>query len=308
MLKGSEGTTVRNGTTRRAANSRAALVKGLSRALRRNAAVLEAELDLAGQGDSKAIHRARVASRRLREALAVVAAVGSEDAKALRNELRAITAALGPVREMDVSRRDLLNLADQEAWPADAVAMVEEHCDDRRLRDLDRAAKTLEDVDVKSLALRLRRIARAVQRESRGDVADALSRRLNSRNRAFATKVRDVGIVYATDRLHAVRIAAKKLRYVTELADGSAVEGLRRLKRLQKVLGHLHDDQMVQTRIEEIAATEKSLGLLHAFSRMRGDIDTHCRAWHARALPLMLSPRTLQRPARMTPAKRRRTA
>jgi len=299
---------VRNGTTRHAGNSRALLVKGLSRALRRNAAVLQAVLNLAARGDNKAIHRARVATRRLREALAVVAAVGSDDAKNLRNELRTITAALGPVREMDVSRRVLLDLADQESWPADAVAMVEEHCGDRRARDLDSAASDLEDVDAKSFALRLRRVARIVERESPADVADALSQRLNVRTKAFAAQVRDVGIVYATDRLHAVRIAAKKLRYVTELANGSAAENLRRLKRLQKFLGHLHDDQMVQLRIEEAAAVEKSLGLLRAFSGMRQDIDTHCRAWHARALPLMLSPRALHGSARITSAKRRRTA
>jgi CHAD domain-containing protein len=270
--------------------------------------VLEAHLDLAGKGDVKAVHRTRVATRRLREALAVVAAAGDEDAKILRQEFRQLTAALGPVREMDVSRRVLLDLADLEAWPADAVSIVEDHCEDSRARLLERLNEELEDVSAKDLASRARGIARSIQRGDRSKIAEALSDRLATRSRAFSQIVRAAGIVYAADRLHQVRIAAKKLRYATELANGSATDSLRRLKRLQKELGHLHDAQMVQTRVEEISTKERSLGLLHAFSQMKRDIDTHCRSWHARALPLMLRPGALRRPVRAQSSRSRRSA
>src|SRR5918995_4252992 len=55
-------------------------------------------------GDVNAVHKARVASRRLREALPVVLAdVPPKKAKRLARGFRRITRALGPVREMDVT-------------------------------------------------------------------------------------------------------------------------------------------------------------------------------------------------------------
>src|SRR4029079_6208253 len=63
------------------------------------AAVWPAVLD----GETKALHKARVASRRIREALPVVA-VSAPPAKVkkLRRRLRDLTRTLGPVRELDV--------------------------------------------------------------------------------------------------------------------------------------------------------------------------------------------------------------
>ena len=99
----------------------------LAHALRRSASVFGAHIELARGGDPKAIHRARVATRRLREALAVAGAALGGDAATLRREFKAITAALGPVRELDVSRRLLLEMADDSSWPVDAVSRVEQH-------------------------------------------------------------------------------------------------------------------------------------------------------------------------------------
>ena len=58
----------------------------------------------AARGETRAIHRARTASRRLRELLPIVdAAAPDAGARRLRREARRLTRALGPVRELDVA-------------------------------------------------------------------------------------------------------------------------------------------------------------------------------------------------------------
>ena len=65
-------------------------------------------------GDVNAVHKARVASRRLREALPVVLAdVPTKKAKRLARGFRRITRALGPVREIDVTIGVLATTAEQ---------------------------------------------------------------------------------------------------------------------------------------------------------------------------------------------------
>ena len=65
---------------------------------------------------------------------------------------------------------------------------------------------------------------------------------------------REAGAVYLPERLHAVRIAVKKLRYAVELggrrvAATAATPTLRALKRGQELLGRMHDLQMLIDRV-----------------------------------------------------------
>ena len=281
----------------------------LAQTLRRNAAVFAAQIELARRGDPKAIHRARVATRRLREALAVTDAALGGDSGALRREFRAITAALGPVRELDVCRRVLLDLADEASWPTDAVDQVEQHGVRRRAEALDGLQKTLDGRDAKALVSRARAVARDVKDMDASKLAATIAARHARRTREFTRTLREAGTVYAGDRLHQVRIAGKKLRYLMEFGDQTSGDALRRLKRVQKLLGHVHDAQMVQHQIDEAAATESVLGLYRAMRAMGRDLEAECRAWHGKALPLMLAPGTLRRPARMgAHARRKRSA
>ena len=72
-------------------------------------------LPAARAGEVSAIHQARVATRRLREALPLVArgAPGRKLARAVRR----LTRALGPVRELDVALLTLGELARARAVP-----------------------------------------------------------------------------------------------------------------------------------------------------------------------------------------------
>ena len=278
----------------------------LAHALRHSAAVFGAQIDLARGGDPKAVHRARVATRRLGEALAVTAAALGGDAVVLRREFKAITAALGPVRELDVSRRLLLDLADGSSWSTDAVTRVEQHAFKARAKAIDDLHDALGTNDAEILVRRVRSAARDVKNGDDAKLSGVIASRYARRLREFTRALRDAGTVYAGDRLHRVRIAGKKLRYLIEFGDTANEEALRRLKRLQKILGKLHDAQMVQHQIDDTAAGESVVGLYRSLRAMSRDLEAECRAWHGKALPLMLAPGALRRPAKMAAHPRRK--
>ena len=69
--------------------------------IRQRLAAVTRMLPGARDGDAESLHQARVATRRLREALPLVAQ-GSRGRK-LEKSVRRLTRALGPVRELDVA-------------------------------------------------------------------------------------------------------------------------------------------------------------------------------------------------------------
>ncbi|MGH9383388.1 MAG: CHAD domain-containing protein, partial [Vicinamibacterales bacterium] len=78
-------------------------------------------------GDETSVHEARVASRRLRGVLPVIGA--SADTNTLdraRRQVRRITRALGPVRELDVSLAMLAEFEQKGATLPRAIARVRE--------------------------------------------------------------------------------------------------------------------------------------------------------------------------------------
>ena len=116
---------------------------------------------------------------------------------------------------------------------------------------------------------------------------------LRARVRKRAVRLQDAlhaaGTLYAAEPLHEIRIAAKKLRYALELAQtaaGAAVaRELTRLKRLQELLGHLHDLHVLENFVRAVAVeTAEDAALSTALDRMLGDLDRDCRALHARFL------------------------
>ena len=94
--------------------------------------------------------------------------------------------------------------------------------------------------------------------------------------------------MYAPERLHAVRIAAKKLRYGLELAAGSglpqASPHVRTIKRAQDTLGKLHDLQVLQAHVAAVqaeprAGRQQSRVALEDLARQ---IEGQCRHLHGR--------------------------
>jgi CHAD domain-containing protein len=117
-----------------------------------------------------------------------------------------------------------------------------------------------------------------------------LSARLVKRARRLKASVAHAGQMYAPERLHDVRIAAKKLRYGLELAaDGgvrSAAPLVPRIKRLQDLLGRLHDMQILQTHIAAVQAGAGAArqGMHEALEAVAIYVEAECRHLHARYL------------------------
>jgi CHAD domain-containing protein len=91
--------------------------------VRQRVSTLAKALPGAAQGDPVAVHMARVATRRLREALALTRGRAS---RKVRASVRRLTRALGPIRELDVTLDLLAHMvAEDRVSPAAATCLRE---------------------------------------------------------------------------------------------------------------------------------------------------------------------------------------
>jgi len=303
----------------------------LVRLLQRRALALRRHLAAAVAGKDVGVHQARVASRRLREALPVLTEGlhHTKKSKAQR-KIRRLTQALGTVRELDVTLHLIDELADRPGVPRPALtevrAQVIEAREKRRAVMLDRVGK----VNTDKLSRRLREVGAALATPSPHHTwRAALATRIVRRARRLEKAIDQAGQIYAPEALHIVRIAAKKLRYALEIADESGaapcVETVRTIKRVQDTLGRLHDLQVLQHHVADVGATPRSRratpdAALATLSRL---IEDECRQLHGRYVasiphlreaaetarrdvPARLTAR--RRSAKMTLATRRRAA
>ena len=104
----------------------------------------------------------------------------------------------------------------------------------------------------------------------------------------FSDAAVHAGTVYLPERLHAVRIAVKKLRYALELdhefAGLKPGPELRLLRRIQNVLGRLHDQQVLIDRIrqEQAALIPPDINVWRELDGLVGTIEDDCRRLHGR--------------------------
>ena len=259
----------------------------LARALDEQVRRFARALGGARRGEVTGVHQARVASRRLREILPVAAWAGSGD---LADDVRRVTQVLGPVRELDVTRGYLDDAATRHAWQAPVVAHLREGlARDRRAR-LAVATAALRQQSTKQMLRDARRVVRDLA--AAGDKAAwerRLDRRRRKRAKALGASLNDLGTLYVPARLHAVRIAAKKLRYSLEadraIRRSAVTSDIRALESAQETLGHLHDLQILQELLHRAArepgATRALMAQLH---RMSAELEGECRTLHAQVL------------------------
>jgi CHAD domain-containing protein len=260
-------------------------------------------------GDVRSLHRARVASRRLRE-LVPVLQLDPDVTRRLSRRLRKVTKRLGTVRELDV----MLALVDelQESQPVHHDALRRARAAVAEARDV--ARKRLFDHlptdEMRRTARKLSRVldelrqaedARSVRRHPvhANAAAWAIDARVANRATRLAAAVQEAGAVYLPERLHVVRIAGKKLRYALELAIAadrnqqkmsatgvlkSRKSSLRTLKRVQETLGRMHDLQVLIDHVREAQAllTPPSLTAWRELDALVIALDESCRRLHAR--------------------------
>jgi CHAD domain-containing protein len=96
------------------------------------------------------------------------------------------------------------------------------------------------------------------------------------------------GALYLQERLHTVRIAAKKLRYALEVANEAAgvksSPDVRALKHVQDLLGRLHDRQVLIDRVRQVQASlaPPSLTVWRELEVLVDALEDDCRRLHGR--------------------------
>lgn len=203
------------------------------------------ELAGARAGDPRAVHRVRVAARRLRLGLLFLAArpTGRRVRRAERSLKRVLR---GSSRGRD----------GQVALALLSALLKHPDAAERRLLARLRGARQRSRHALSSdLALReLRRLRRRLRRVARAGVVDRerACRRLDawvaSRSQELSEDIATLGARLAPRRLHAVRIACRRLRYAGEVLGaltGRQFVAVGALTALQECLGGVQDAQVV---------------------------------------------------------------
>lgn len=275
------------------------------------------------------MHRARVASRRLREAVPVLSTgLKSSKYKKAARTIRHLTCALGEVRELDVTLQLIDELAASDDLSRPALQDVRLHVVAERERLRERMLTQIGAVDIDKLNRRLSTVAEAVSDDTSGAWRQVLASRLLSRARRLTEAIEVAGQLYVPGHLHQIRIAAKKLRYGLELATDAGVSGaaalVRTLKRTQATLGRLHDLQVLQSHVAAVQAAPHARATSHeGLAAIAGRIEEQCRLLHGKyvaSIPALhgttaavrsdIAARLarLTRPLKMTLARGHRTA
>jgi CHAD domain-containing protein len=247
-------------------------------------------------GDADGIHQARVATRRLREALPVLARKGPR--RKLERAARTLTRTLGPVRELDVALQTLDELAAARDVPRRAIAALRRSIASERRALHGELVHSLDRINVEKLQ---RRAVESVRdetarspktREQAARHLAAARTRVARRADALRVAIDAAAAMYLPDRLHGVRIAVKKLRYamevVRDLSRSRATARLQTLKRTQDLLGRMHDLEVLiaRTRAMQGAPGAPDLRVSAALDTLVRRLETECRQLHARYIAL----------------------
>ena len=244
-------------------------------------------LQALGEGDLMAMHRTRVASRRLREILPILE-LPSATAERLGRRLKTVTVELGEVRELGVLARLVAELQDSSGFDARVLRRIEHALSAAHAASRERFFTRLPVKDIERLGRKLAKVGRALRdrKPSRG-WQYAIDARLNRRAADLVVALDAAGAIYLQERLHDVRIALKKFRYALEISGEAA--GLKRsadsksLKRHQDNLGHLHDRQILIDRIREMqSALAHDMAVWRKIDGVLVGLEDQCRRLHAK--------------------------
>ena len=215
-------------------------------------------------GDEDAIHQMRVAGRRLRVALPLLAQrpEGRRVHRALR-VLRALTRTAGASRDLDVGVELLADRLHALA-PLDAEQRrLRSRLRSARAYSRTRMAEALMDLEI----ARLRRDLRAVVARGGEDAFSVRVRLRDIRDRqgeALLKGFDSLGVHLDPVALHALRRRARKLRYAAELGDvvrgGSSSKAPGLWKTLQERIGQLHDHYVLAGWLDAQAASAERRG------------------------------------------------
>ena len=240
------------------------------------------------EGGEESLHRCRVSTRRLRAVLSLCrnGMLGSS-ARAAGRRARVLGQMLGPVRELDVALELLDELGGHGLVKSAAVGRIRQRIREeqtrqrRRLRGkLDRSTRrkvgqAIEDVTDAMMGI-------GADREWVKELARHFTRRAGRLRRL----VRAAGSLYVSERIHAVRIEAKKLRYMFEITsetgEAESLSAVTHLKKVQQILGRLHDLEVLQDLMRSIERpTEPHQMWFRQLESFDDEIEGECRRLHS---------------------------
>jgi CHAD domain-containing protein len=265
------------------------------------------ELPGAVAGQEEPVHQVRVAGRRLRVALPLLARKGGGRpvSRALR-VLRRLTRAVGEGRDMDV----ILGLYEDRLATSKSPSAEQRALLSRlraaRARARAQVAEDVLDLDIDGLRRNLRRLLR----RGAADNATVLARGRALREAEGTELLRGfshVGERYLPDALHALRRRVRRLRYAAEVEDVVRGEESRApvlWRRLQDGIGVIHDHHVLAGWFDEqarLAEARNNALLFRAARRERRALIGLGRLLHRALLeakPADLALRALQAMAR----------
>ena len=256
--------------------------------LRQHLVSLLRAMPAAQAGDETSVHQARVASRRLREALPMLGASADADAlDRVDKRVRRITRALGPVRELDVTLSLLDELEAKDRAPKRAIARLRAAVTAERQKRRREMLEELKPARLEKLRKRLVQVAAPERRSyARADAIAEAAGQAEYRARKLRAAIDRAGGIYLADRLHRVRIEAKKLRYALEiqrqLTRSRSMARLNRLKHQQDLLGRVHDLEVLIDRSREVQASLPAANrrAMSELNRLIRALEDECREGH----------------------------
>lgn len=208
--------------------------------------------------DPECLHRMRVASRRLRNALSLFGGCfPEEERKRWEKEARNVGRALGEARDADVQAASVAalvkNLGDRRLRPGAERLLL--RLKQRRERLQPKVLRALDELEESELKNGFPEALRGLSARMRLSVPEPAEGMKTVRDAAVELLVRRAVELEAfqpvadhperVEELHAMRIAVKRLRYTLEifrsLFDGETEPVLETLKKLQDLLGEVHD-------------------------------------------------------------------
>jgi CHAD domain-containing protein len=281
--------------------------------IRQRVSALGRALPAAKAGDVTSLHRARVATRRLRAALPLVASDGR--AGKITKSVRRLTRVLGPVRELDVALLILDELDRTGEVPQPGIDRLRASIVEERERLQADVREEIDEFDVDKLRKRALKVARHAGEDGDPHESAAARRdRIIRRARRLEATIEHAAGVYLPDRLHDVRIAVKKLRYTLELGLADAKKSatlqarLRKLKSAQDLLGRLHDLEVLIARTRSIQSSPgaSTLKVSADLDRLVRRLETECRQLHGHYMAMRPSLMQLCDRLMTTPKPRQR--
>jgi CHAD domain-containing protein len=225
--------------------------------------VLKEQSGVIKNRNSEYLHRMRVSSRRLRTVLWVFKnSFSKKDYRYLRVNTRMLTRALGQARDLDT---ELIFLKEYRLVPA-----LLKQRESKRKALQNKVVSAIRGFNQKHIAERLNKVSMTLPKLTKNDLQSIAHKKIKRCLEKLYVNKKYVHDYKRHDELHALRIAAKHLRYTLEsfepLFENKLSIFRRKIEKIQALLGKMRNHQVWTRefkRLKKDANTEKLIHFCH---------------------------------------------